>query len=162
MPPAAKASSARSRVEAMKLPPVTTLPPAPITTPFGLMTNTEPVALNRPSICDGLAPVTRFSVAPPPLLKKTELAAAIENAFQSMMARPPAWLIVSAFADPVIEPCPATNCPPFGSAPPATAGAAASTISNAAVAEKASAARGVARFSWITLPRKRPLSAMGR
>ncbi len=64
--PAMKSLSARSRVEAKKLPPVTTLPLGPTTIPAGSIRYTLPVDSSLPSIRDSAVPVTRFSVAPEP------------------------------------------------------------------------------------------------
>ena len=50
-----------------------------------------------PEMFDAAPPVTRFSVAPVPLLIWTVPPLPIEKPFQSMIARDPDWLTVSWF-----------------------------------------------------------------
>ncbi|WP_404978696.1 hypothetical protein [Caballeronia novacaledonica] len=58
--------------------------------------------------------MTRLSVAPLPLLNMTARPLPIEKLDQLITPREVVWLIVSDCPPPLIEPMPATNCPPFG------------------------------------------------
>ena len=87
--PAMNWPSGMSRVDRTAVPPAITLPSDPTTTPCGLIRYREPVAVSPPSICDAWPPVTRFSVAPEPLLIVTAPPAPMEKFFQSMTPRAP-------------------------------------------------------------------------
>ncbi len=81
------------------------------------------MAVSEPSSCEGTLPVTRFSVAPEPLLKLTAPPLPIENVFQLMMAARDDWLMVMLLlAGAPMVAVPEVTLPPVGSAgPPARA-----------------------------------------
>ena len=86
--PAVKSSLLMFSVEATS-PAVSTLAPAPNSTPFGLIRNTRPLAIRLPRICDGSCPTTRFSTVAVECgwMKRVVSPGWIENCFQLMMAR---------------------------------------------------------------------------
>nr|WP_246136755.1 hypothetical protein [Nitrospirillum amazonense] len=166
VPPAMKASLAMSSVLAVKLPPVTTTPLDPTTTPAGLMTYSVPVAFSVPRMVDRLPPVTRFSVAPLPLLKLTVPPWPMEKLFQSMMARWLPWLTVRLPGPPLILPDPAWKAPPVGRVGPlpAWAGPTVVTASRAMAVPASKAARQPSREvsgEMITWPSARATPPCG-
>ena len=86
---------------------------------------------------DRSPPVTRFSVAPDPLLNWTEPPWPMEKLFQSMMPRALCWEMVRLPPLPAIVPEPATKPPPLGRTgfPPASAVPEASSMAEIATNE---------------------------
>src|SRR5947209_18063919 len=112
-----KSSFLMSSVEAANEPTLTT-PLLVMAMPFGLTSSTVPGALIWPAILDGVAPVTRFSVADAAFgwLKLTVPPWPTENDCQFRMARSLAWLMlrVPAFGALIVA-LPAATEPPVGS-----------------------------------------------
>jgi hypothetical protein len=119
--PDKKSESDSFKVEAMKSPPVITEPVEVITMPLGLMRYSEPEDLSRPAMEDMEEPVTRFKVAPVPLLKNTEPPCPMEKPFQFIIALPVLWFIVIEEPDEDMVPLPAAKEPPIGRTGPAKA-----------------------------------------
>ena len=114
-PPFRNAASGRSRVEAVKDPPVRTFPVGPTATPAGLTRYTDPVAVREPSMRDGMLPVTRFSVAPPPLLMATLFPLPMEKLSQLMTALREAWSMMTLVPEGVaMDTAPAETDGPDG------------------------------------------------
>jgi hypothetical protein len=112
-----KSALAMSWVVARK-PAVLMTAPLPISTPFGLIRKTRPLALSVPKICDGFgSPMTRLStvevefgwmnrvVSPEPMLNDCQLMTAFWVLWVTVTVEVPV---------PSIEAEPPTTCPPCG------------------------------------------------